>query len=181
LRQQLEVNVIGQVAMIQASLPLLRMARGRIVNVSSISGRIASPFLSPYSCSKFALESISDSLRVELRPWDIAVVVVEPGSIATPIWEKSLADAKQLIQKMPQAASELYGAAIDRAIETIVGTGQAGRPVGSTAQVIAHALTARKPKARYPIGWAVKLAILMSFIAPTSWRDRFVANRFGIE
>lgn len=181
LRRQLEVNVIGQVAVTQASLPLLRMARGRIVNVSSISGRFASPFLSPYACSKFALESISDSLRVELRPWDIAVIVVEPGSIATPIWEKSLEAARQLIQKLPPAAMQLYGATIDKAIHTISQTGRAGIPVDHVAQVIAHALTTRRPKARYLIGRGVRTAIWLSTLAPTAWRDRYVAHRFGIE
>jgi NAD(P)-dependent dehydrogenase (short-subunit alcohol dehydrogenase family) len=181
LRQQLEVNVIGQVAVIQACLPLLRMARGRIINLSSISGRIASPFLSPYSCSKFALESISDSLRVELRPWKIVVIVIEPGSIATPIWEKSLAAANDLILKMPPRAFELYGPAIEKAISAIRQAGQVGMPAATVASVVADALTADKPKARYLVGKGVRLTILLSSLAPTSWRDRFVAQRIGIE
>jgi NAD(P)-dependent dehydrogenase (short-subunit alcohol dehydrogenase family) len=181
LRQQLEVNVIGQVAVIQACLPLLRMAHGRIINLSSISGRIASPFLSPYSCSKFALESISDSLRVELRPWKIVVIVIEPGSIATPIWEKSLAAANDLILKMPPRAFELYGPAIEKAISAIRQAGQVGMPAATVASVVADALTADKPKARYLVGKGVRLTILLSSLAPTSWRDRFVAQRIGIE
>jgi NAD(P)-dependent dehydrogenase (short-subunit alcohol dehydrogenase family) len=181
LRRQLEVNVIGQVAVIQACLPLLRAARGRIVNISSISGRYASPFLSPYSCSKFALESISDSLRVELRPWDIAVIVLEPGSIATPIWEKSLAAAREMIQKMPPRAKALYGVAMDHAIQSIFHMGQRGIPVSAVARVVAQVLTARRPKARYPIGRGVRLAIILSFLAPAAWRDQYIARRFGME
>src|SRR5262245_5535409 len=91
-RKQFEVNVIGQVAVTQAFLPLLRVGRGRIVNIGSIAGRSALPFTSPYCSSKFALEGLSDSLRMELRQWGISVSIVEPGSIRTPIWEKSLAD-----------------------------------------------------------------------------------------
>ena len=89
LRSQLEINVVGQIAVTQELLALLRRARGSIVNMSSVSGRVAAPFLGPYSASKFALEALSDSMRLELRPWGISVSVVEPGPIATPIWEKS--------------------------------------------------------------------------------------------
>ncbi len=96
LRRQLEVNVIGQVAVTQALLPALRRARGRIVNVGSIAGRSAIPFLAPYAASKFAVEAITDCLRLELAPWGIEVVVVEPGTIATPIWKKSAAVADEL-------------------------------------------------------------------------------------
>jgi NAD(P)-dependent dehydrogenase (short-subunit alcohol dehydrogenase family) len=179
LRRQLEVNVIGQVAVIQAFLPLLRVAKGRIINISSVSGRIASPFLSPYSCSKFALESISDSLRVELRPWGIAVIVVEPGSIVTPIWEKSLSAAKTLIQKLPPAAFELYGSSIENAMNVIFHTGESGMPVSTVTRVVAQALTASNPKARHAIGWPVRLAIFLAGTAPTRLRDWYMAKRFG--
>ncbi|HEY7923524.1 MAG TPA: SDR family oxidoreductase, partial [Vicinamibacteria bacterium] len=91
LRHQLEVNVVGQVAVTQAFLPVLRRARGRIVFVGSIAGRSALPFLGPYAASKHALEAIADSLRVELRPWGIHVAIVEPGSIRTPIWTRGAA------------------------------------------------------------------------------------------
>src|SRR3990172_8450526 len=86
LRRQLEVNTIGQIAVTQAFLPLIRKGRGRIVNIGSIGGKMATPFLGPYAASKFAMEALTDSLRQELRPWDIHVAIVEPGSIATPIW-----------------------------------------------------------------------------------------------
>ena len=89
LRKQFEVNVLGQIAVTQAFLPLLRQARGRIVNMSSIAGRVAFPYIGPYSASKYALEAISDALRIELLPWGISVSVIEPGDVATPIWKKS--------------------------------------------------------------------------------------------
>src|SRR5215213_5395948 len=97
LRQQLEVNLIGQVAVTQALLPLLRAAAGRIVNVSSIGGRIALPLAGPYAASKFGLEAVSDSLRRELRHLGVDVVVIEPGGIKTPIWKKGNAAAEEML------------------------------------------------------------------------------------
>src|SRR5439155_9073645 len=88
LRRQLEVNVVGQLAVTQALLPALRAARGRIVIVGSIAGRSALPFLGAYAISKFSLEAMADALRLELRPEGIEVSIVEPGTIATPIWTK---------------------------------------------------------------------------------------------
>lgn len=103
LRRQLEVNVVGHVAVTQAMLPMLRTARGRIVNVSSISGRIAAPYVGPYAASKHALEAISDSLRIELRNFGIHVALIEPGDVDTPIWQKSRAAADRLRDKMAAA------------------------------------------------------------------------------
>ncbi len=93
LRRQFEVNVIGQIAVTQALLPLIRRARGRIVNMGSIAGRGTIPMMGPYSASKFALEALTDALRLELYPWGIEVSIIEPGAIATPIWSKSLSTA----------------------------------------------------------------------------------------
>ena len=88
LRRAFEVNFFGVIAVTQAFLPALRVGHGRIVNMSSNSGLVAAPFLSPYTTSKWALEALSDALRVELDPWKIRVVVIEPGAINTPIWTK---------------------------------------------------------------------------------------------
>ena len=109
LRSQLEINVIGHIAVTQALLTLLRQAQGRIINMSSVSGRVATPFLGPYAASKFALEALSDSMRLELMPWDINVSVIEPGPISTPIWTKSIEATKLMIDKLPQKAKVLYG------------------------------------------------------------------------
>ena len=106
LRRQLEVNVIGQVSVTQAFLPLVRKAQGRIVNMGSIAGRLAIPFLGPYCMSKFAMEALTDSLRVELRPWGIKVSLVEPGRISTPIWGKGIATGHEL---MKDRHNTLYG------------------------------------------------------------------------
>ena len=108
LRSQLEINVIGHIAVTQALLPLLRQAQGRIINMSSVSGRVATPFLGPYAASKFALEALSDSMRLELMPWDINVSVIERGPISTPIWTKSIEATKLMIDKLPKKAKVLY-------------------------------------------------------------------------
>lgn len=174
LRRQLEVNVVGQVAVTQAFLPLLRQARGRIVNMGSVSGRIASPFVGAYSASKFALEALTDSLRVELRPWGIKVSIVEPGVIKTPIWQKSLSAAERLVADIPQEAHILYGPATNAMQAGI--TRLDGLPPDRVADVVAHALTARRPKARYVVGRDARLGIALTYL-PTRLRDRLIGGR----
>src|SRR5919198_2886732 len=110
-RRQLEVNVTGQLAVTQACLPQLRRGRGRIVFMGSIAGRVTFPMMGPYSASKHALEALADALRVELQPWGMHVSIVEPGSIATPIWRKGEEAAAQASARFPPAADHLYGAA----------------------------------------------------------------------
>ncbi len=101
LRQQLEINLIGQMAVTQAFLPALRRARGRIVMVSSIGGRVALPLVSAYNASKFGLEGLSDSLRRELRSHGVEVILVEPGGVKTPIWNKAEALADDMLEDVP--------------------------------------------------------------------------------
>src|SRR3954463_16699243 len=108
-RQTLEVNTTSQLAVTQAFLPLLRRSKGRIVNMSSIGGRVAQPFAGPYIASKFALEGVTAVLRVELLEWGIDVIAIEPGTIATPIWEKSSQEAEKVLEGMTPELRELYG------------------------------------------------------------------------
>jgi NAD(P)-dependent dehydrogenase (short-subunit alcohol dehydrogenase family) len=112
LRSQIEVNVIGQVAVTQAFLPMLRKGRGRIVNIGSIGGRMATPFMGAYNASKFALEALTDSLRMELKPWEISVSIIEPGNIDTRIWEKGQDAADVLLEKLPKEGHDLYDPAL---------------------------------------------------------------------
>jgi NAD(P)-dependent dehydrogenase (short-subunit alcohol dehydrogenase family) len=132
----------------QAFLPALRAGRGRIVNMSSISGLIALPFLGPYAASKFALEAISDSLRVELRPWGIPVSVVEPGDVDTPIRDKGVATLRRARESFPPEAEELYGGVFGLAEQQT----RVGIPAERVAAVVAHALLARRPRHRYLVG-----------------------------
>lgn len=179
LRRQLDINVIGQIAVTQAFLPLIRQATGRVVFVSSISGRIAAPLLGPYAASKFSLGALADSLRRELLPWDIRVSLVEPGRIETPIWEKSVAAADALAAQLDPQAQEYYGKAMDanraRAMKA-----RGGTPVEVVSRVIEKALTARSPKTRYLVGRDARAGALLASLLPDKWLDAFIARQRGI-
>jgi NAD(P)-dependent dehydrogenase (short-subunit alcohol dehydrogenase family) len=176
LRRQLEVNVTGQIAATQAFLPLLRQGAGRIVNMGSISGRLATPFLGPYAASKFALEALTDSLRMELQPWGVHVAIVEPGSIATPIWEKGIRAAEALEAELPEEALRLYGDAIRAVKGTAMELGAGGLPPSAVARAVAHALTAKRPKTRYIVGRDARIEAVVAKMVPDRLRDRLVTR-----
>jgi NAD(P)-dependent dehydrogenase (short-subunit alcohol dehydrogenase family) len=180
LRRQFEVNVFGQIAVTQAFLPMLRLARGRIVMMSSISGRVAAPFVGPYAASKHALEALSDSLRVELRRWGITVSLIEPGNVKTPIWEKSRAWAQEMAQQIPPQGDQLYGLDL-RAVEAVTAKmALRGMPVQRVVGVVVHALTARRPKTRYPVGFQTRLSIQVLKFLPVGLRDWLVRREMGL-
>jgi NAD(P)-dependent dehydrogenase (short-subunit alcohol dehydrogenase family) len=164
LRRQLEVNVVGQLRMTQLALPGLREAGGRIVNVGSISGRSALPFLGAYAMSKFALEAMTDSLRVELRPWRIHVAIVEPGTIKTPMWTRERPDPS------PQGLA-LYGDRLAAFRSFALKRSEGGAPAEAVAETVEHALTAERPKARYLVGRDAKLRAGVERL-PNRLRDR---------
>jgi NAD(P)-dependent dehydrogenase (short-subunit alcohol dehydrogenase family) len=180
LRRQIEINLVGQVAVTQAFLALLRKGRGRIVNVSSIGGRVALPFVGPYAASKFGIEAVSDSLRRELRPWGIEVSVIEPGSVATPIWDKGTATADELAAGMPAEGRELYGDAIEAVRKAVAETASRGMPPETVAKSISHALTAAKPKTRYLVGRDAKVRARIAKVIPDRVFDRMIARAMGI-
>jgi NAD(P)-dependent dehydrogenase (short-subunit alcohol dehydrogenase family) len=181
LRQQLEINLIGQAAVTQAFLPAVRRGRGRIVNVSSIGGRVALPLVSPYNASKFGLEGLSDSLRRELRPQGIDVILIEPGGVKTPIWDKAgrLAD-EMLTVGMPAEAERLYGQMIEavrsRTARIAQETGMEPREV---AEAIGTALTASRPRARYLVGRDAKIRGAMARVLPDRVMDRLIGRALG--
>jgi NAD(P)-dependent dehydrogenase (short-subunit alcohol dehydrogenase family) len=174
LRHQLEVNVVGQVAVTQAFLPALRRARGRIVLMGSIGGRSALPFLGPYAATKHALEAIADSLRVELRPWGIAVAIVEPASIKSGIWAKGGSRADEMRAELPDESQLLYASAIEKFKQVALSRGPGGDP-DAVAKVVEHALTARRPKARYLVGRDAHVRAWIERL-PTGVRDRVLAR-----
>ncbi|MGH2978967.1 MAG: SDR family oxidoreductase [Solirubrobacterales bacterium] len=169
-RRQMEVNLVGQVAVTQAFLPLVRTARGRIVNIGSIGGRVALPLLGPYAASKHAMEGISDSLRRELRPWGIEVSLVRPGPIATEIWDRGNANADELLERMPDAAAD-YGAAIAAARSFAAQRTREAVPPSAVAKVVAHALTADRPRTRYLVGPRARLLATLRAVLPDRWFD----------
>jgi NAD(P)-dependent dehydrogenase (short-subunit alcohol dehydrogenase family) len=170
LRRQLEVNVVGQVAVTQALLPALRATGGRIVFVGSISGRSALPFLSAYAASKHAIEAVADSLRVEVAPWGIAVTVVQPGTIRTAMWQRGAAHAAELAERAGERGG-LYAerAAAFRAIAAR--RGASGPPAEAVAAVIERALTTPRPRTRYLVGRDARMRAGIEHL-PDRLRDR---------
>jgi len=174
LRKQLEVNVIGQIAVTQAFLPLLRRGRGRIVNMGSIAGRGTIPLLGPYSASKFALEALTDALRMELQPWGIQVSIIEPGAIATPLWEKSAKEARDIEASVSEEAKALYGEAVVRIRAAIAQAAQRAIAPEAVVRAVHHALTAARPHTRYLVGSDARLRAWMVKWLPDRIQDRLL-------
>jgi NAD(P)-dependent dehydrogenase (short-subunit alcohol dehydrogenase family) len=180
LRRQLEVNVIGQFAMTRTFLELIRTGHGRIVNIGSISGKFATPFLGPYAASKHAMEALSDCLRQELRPWKIHVALVEPGSIATPIWQKGLAEADEQEKNLPEQAIMRYGKAINALREAAHKFEAAGIPPDRVARSVEHALTSGRPRTRYVVGFDATMQRLLAAVVPDRTLDALVAMQLKL-
>jgi len=176
-RKQMEVNLVGQLAVTQAFLPCLRQARGRIINVSSIGGRIAGPLMGAYHASKFALEGLSDSLRMQLAPWGIEVIVIEPGAIATPIWETGTQTADALIARMNPQVNALYGQQIAGGRIWAAESAKNGAPPDQVAQTIEQALRATRPQTRYTVGRDAMIGGRVIAKLPDRLRDRFLSRR----
>jgi NAD(P)-dependent dehydrogenase (short-subunit alcohol dehydrogenase family) len=177
LRKQLEVNVIGQIAVTQAFLPLIRKGRGRIVNIGSVAGRAPSaPLLGPYAASKMAMEALTDSLRTELMRWNIPVSIVEPGAIATPIWDKSGGDFDHLTSGMTDEAAQRYGRLIETGRKIAAAQGRKGSPPEKVAAAVEHALTSARPKTRYLIGRDAWGRAHIETLLPDKVRDKVVAR-----
>lgn len=160
LRRQLEVNVVGQVAVAQALLPALRRARGRIVLIGSVAGRAAMPFTGAYGASKHALEAIADAWRVELAPWGIRVIIIEPGVITTPIWDTAAAHADGFLAQLPPVVEEYYGRTLGR-LRARIARGMKGLPPEAVARVVERSLTAQRPRARVLVGRDARLRMLL--------------------
>src|SRR3990167_772532 len=174
LRRQFGVNVIGQVAVAQAFLPLLRKGRGRIVNMGSIAGRAAMPVMGPYSASKFALEALTDALRLEVQQWGIQVSIVEPGAIATPIWTKSGTKAEELETTTSDELKTLYAGVIAGVRARVAEAAARAIPPDAVAQAVEHALTSASPNTRYLVGSDAKFRALLIKLLPDRWSDRLM-------
>ena len=164
LRRQLEVNVIGHIAVTQAFLPLIRKERGRIINIGSMAGRVALPFSGPYASSKFAIRALSDALRRELAWWKIPVVLLEPGSVNTPIWTKSFKEAEERATRLPARAYELYQKpllAMDKYMKNLLKHATSSEAV---AKIVCRALEARRPKTHYAVGIDAHLGFMATLM-----------------
>jgi NAD(P)-dependent dehydrogenase (short-subunit alcohol dehydrogenase family) len=176
-RRQIEVNLTGHLAVTQTLLPAIRQAKGRIINISSVGGRIAGPMLGAYHASKFAMEGLTDSLRQELARWEIKVISIEPGAIATPIWESGSNTAERLMSQMPPHAQEYYGKAIAGARAFAAKASTSGLPPERVAEIIAQALTTPKPRTRYAVGTDARIGTTILAHLPDGLRDWMMAHR----
>jgi NAD(P)-dependent dehydrogenase (short-subunit alcohol dehydrogenase family) len=152
LRRLFEVNFFGALAVTQAFLPLLRLGKGRVVNISSTASTIVAPFHGPYSSSKLALNGFSDALRLELRPLGMRVSVILYGSVRTPIWNKAGDISEGIIQSCPPEVQELYGKNFRKLRSAFTKMGETGISTEKAMRPLLHALTARRPKTYYHVG-----------------------------
>ena len=178
-REQLDVNVLGQVAVTKAMLPLIRSARGRIVFIGSISGKVATMMLGPYCASKFAIEAISDSLRHELHPWHISISVIEPGAIKTAIWDKGRQQADDLERDLPAEARTRYADHIAAVRNGIDMQDRHGADPQSVAKAVEHALFSPRPRTRYLVGTDAKVQSALARCLPDRPRDAIIRRFAG--
>ena len=180
LQEIFDINVFGQIGVTQAFLPLLRKARGRIVNISSVGAHIAVPFGSLINASKSAFGTFSDTLRLELRPFGIRVCVVEPGAIKTPAVEKTLGNIEAVIANLPVAGAAQYG----EMLRKFAGRAYTREMNGSSPDVVAravhHALTARRPRIRYQVGKHANLLAALPRILPDGLLDALLLRIVGL-
>ncbi|WP_404388414.1 SDR family oxidoreductase [Humibacillus xanthopallidus] len=179
-RRQFEVNLFGQVAVTQAVLPRIRAANGRIVFVSSTGGRAPVPMEGAYCASKFALEGLADVLRLELRPWHIDVSVVEPGPTDTGPWREIQSMLAAMEQGMSTTHRELYAQHISGMRKLVSRLQSRTAPPDVVARVVEQALTARRPRARYPAGAQARAMVTMNAVLPTRLNDAIGARLLGL-
>jgi NAD(P)-dependent dehydrogenase (short-subunit alcohol dehydrogenase family) len=175
VRNQMEINLIGHIAVSQMFIPLLRKNQGCIINVGSIAGILASPILGPYCASKYAMEAISDVMRRELKPWNIKVILLEPGVIATQIWGKARMQAERAIQEAPDELIALYGPLIERVRALAADSERSAQSPEVVVKAVVHAITAKRPRTRYRMGPKARPQKFISWL-PDHIQDRIVAS-----
>lgn len=177
-RRQFDVNFFGQVAVTRALIPALRAAHGRIVFISSIGGKVAMGFNGPYAASKHAIEAVGDALRVELYRSGVQVSLIEPGSIATPIWDKGRGMADQM--QIPPGLQREYGDIPEKMDKVLKDTGSRGIPPEAVAETIEKALTAKRMPSRVLVGRDARAMLAVKRLLPDRAFDRIVRSRIGL-
>jgi len=180
LRRQLDVNVVGQLAVTQAFLPLLHRGRGRVVNIGSVGGKLALPFGGALCASKYALEALTDALRLELRPWGIHVCLVEPGSIHTEAVDKTLGQGERTAEALARDGHDWYADALRRFATVAAKRERDGSPPSVVAAAVVHALTADAPRTRYPVGAHARLLTTLPRVLPNRALDAVRMRLFGL-
>lgn len=178
-RKQLEINVVGQLAVTQAVLPRLRESRGRVVFISSVNGRLSMPLIGAYAASKFALEAAADALRMELRPWRIPVVIIEPAQTDTDMWRTADTMVDELAGAMRTEHRQLYAKHIAGWRKMVPVSQRLAVPTAKVCAVVEQALTARRPRARYVVGLGPRLQAALMTNMPTGLRDTVLRKVSG--
>ena len=174
-RRLFEVNLFGHVAVTQALLPELIRSKGRVINISSVGGKVAMGAYGPYAATKFALEAVSDSLRRELATVGVGVVVVEPGAVRTEMLDRAIATADELMSAMTPEQNQRYGRLVHAVNAQAMSSTKAGLPAEAAAKVIAKAVTARRPRTRYTVGRDAALITRLARFLPDRTLDRVIA------
>jgi NAD(P)-dependent dehydrogenase (short-subunit alcohol dehydrogenase family) len=174
-RRLFEVNLFGQIAVTQALLPALIANKGRVVNISSVGGKVAMATYGPYAGTKFALEAVSDSLRRELAPLGVRVVVIEPGAVVTEMLGRAGATAHELASAMTPEQVHRYGGLVHAVAAQAEASAKSGLPADAAAKVVAKAVTARTPRTRYTVGRDAALITRLARVLPDRTMDRVVA------
>ncbi|MBO0678556.1 SDR family oxidoreductase [Mycolicibacterium sp. S2-37] len=175
-RKQFDVNVFGQIAVTQAVLPKLRESRGRVVFISSLNGQISMPLLGAYSASKFALEACADALRVELKPWGVAVILIEPAQTDTDMWRGADDMVRDAEAAMPAQQRDLYARHLAGMKKFVPAARKLAVPTDKVVAVVEEALTATRPRARYAVGVGPRIQLALMTNLPTAVRDRMIAT-----
>jgi NAD(P)-dependent dehydrogenase (short-subunit alcohol dehydrogenase family) len=174
-RRLFEVNLFGHIAVTQTLLPALIRSKGRVVNISSVGGKLAMATYGPYAGTKFALEAVSDSLRREIAPFGVQVVVIEPGAVRTGLAGRAIATAHELVLTITPEQSQRYGGLVQAITAQAASHTESGLPADAAAKVIAKAVTARNPRTRYTVGRDAAVLTLLARVLPDRILDRVFA------
>ncbi|AIQ15136.1 SDR family oxidoreductase [Paenibacillus durus] len=177
IKQQFELNVFGQIAVTQAFLPLLRKNGGRVINIGAVTGKTSLPFFGALSASKHAMEAITDALRVELKPWNIHVAMIEPGAIETAIHEKAHDSSARSLKEVTSDRLALYREALTQ-FESVIAK-QPLSPTEVVVNAIIHALTSPKPRTRYAVGKGARMIVALGRF-PDKLRDNLLISNLGL-
>ena len=180
LRRIVDIDVVGQIAVTQAFLPQLRAGHGRVVNIGSVGDRIAVPFFGALNGSKSALASMSETLRLELRPWGIHVILIEPASISTPAVDKTLGHADDVLRRMPPEAERYYGQLFRDFVARAITRERQGSSPDVVAGAVSRALRDARPRRRYPVGKDALFIVALSRLVPDWLLDPLRMRLFGL-
>lgn len=180
LRQQFEIDVIGQIAVTQSFLPLIRKANGRIINIGSVGGRTTMPFGGALCAAKHAMEALNDALRMELHPWGIHVCLVAPASVNTAAVDKLVDAGEDIIGNLPPNGIQRYAESFRSMIKTVVREQKAGSPPEEVAETVFRALTTSTPKTRYIVGSHSRALSIFPIILPVRFFDSIKFRLFGL-